>query len=498
MLSSKIILVLFLGLYDSVLCQIQVPPAKLEAIYPKGLRVSIPDNGYQLFAFHGKLNEEMEGLEAGTWSRDITQVKNGRWTFRDRNAELKIGDKIYFWTYILKDGLGYRQDNGEWTVTGFVDEQGNPVDPSTGTAIPAPEPLSAFPGSQSQNPRPDRSPNPEVLRGNLPCELSVSKVSVPGFICKGQLLFEDNFNGDLKKGKIWTEEIMFPGEPDYPFNVYLNERNLRVRDGKLIIKPITLESKYGEDYVMQSLDLTARCTGTVGTEECSREASGALILPPVITAKVTTRNKFSFKYGRVEVRAKMPVGDWLVPLIQLEPRDNVYGNRNYASGVLRIASAKGNAEFSKKLEGGPIMCDSEPYRSAHIKQKVGYEQWAKDFHNYTLEWRPDGISLFVDGEKYGDVTPGAGFSEDAQKQNVVAASQWLKGTLMAPFDEMFYISIGLNVGGINDFPDSPSKPWKNRSIKAMLNFWNARDQWFGTWFQDTNQLQVEHVKVFAL
>lgn len=76
------------------------------------------DDGYSLFAFHGKLNEEMEGLEAGHWSRDITKVKNGQWIFRDRNAQLKIGDRIYFWTYVLKDGLGYRQDNGEWTVTG--------------------------------------------------------------------------------------------------------------------------------------------------------------------------------------------------------------------------------------------------------------------------------------------------------------------------------------------------------------------------------------------
>lgn len=46
-----------------------------------------------------------------------------------------------------------------------------------------------------------------------PCELSESKVSVPGFICKGQLLFEDNFNSGVDKGKIWTPEIKFPGEP---------------------------------------------------------------------------------------------------------------------------------------------------------------------------------------------------------------------------------------------------------------------------------------------
>ena len=81
---------------------------------------SFPDDGFSLFAFHGNLNVEMEGLEAGQWARDITKPKDGVWTFRDRNVELKIGDKIYFWTYVIKNGLGYRQDNGEWTVTGKI------------------------------------------------------------------------------------------------------------------------------------------------------------------------------------------------------------------------------------------------------------------------------------------------------------------------------------------------------------------------------------------
>lgn len=71
-------------------------------------------------AFHGNLNEEMEGLEAGQWARDITQAKDGKWIFRDKNAQLKIGDTVYFWTYVIKNGLGYRQDNGKWTVTGTI------------------------------------------------------------------------------------------------------------------------------------------------------------------------------------------------------------------------------------------------------------------------------------------------------------------------------------------------------------------------------------------
>lgn len=62
----------------------------------------------------------MDGLEAGTWSADISKAENGEWVFRDDNAKLKMGDKIYFWTFAVKDGLGYRQDHGEWTVDGIL------------------------------------------------------------------------------------------------------------------------------------------------------------------------------------------------------------------------------------------------------------------------------------------------------------------------------------------------------------------------------------------
>ncbi|XP_047026780.1 beta-1,3-glucan-binding protein-like [Helicoverpa zea] len=501
----SVLFLIFVLSVNSGFCY-EVPAATLEAIYPKGLRVSIPDDGFSLFAFHGNLNEEMNGLEAGRWSRDITKQKNGRWTFRDRSVELKVGDTIYFWTYVIKDGLGYRQDNGEWTVTGYVDEAGNPVNPTDGSPLSSSSPVASQPSSGSQ-PLSGSKPSlgtasaaaPASFSAEYPCELSISKVNVPGFVCRGQLLFEDNFNSGIEKGKIWTPEIKFPGEPDFPFNVYLNDRNLHVRDGRLSIKPITLESKYGEDFVRQTLDITARCTGTIGTMECSREASGPQILPPIITSKITTKNKFAFKYGRIEISAKLPLGDWIYPEIQLEPRDHVYGIRNYASGLLRIATIKGNAESAKKLYAGPIMCDSEPYRSAYLKEKAGSDLWSRDFHNYSLEWRPDGISLFVDGEKYGEVTPPTeGFYKTATDNQVAAAAQWLKGTTIAPFDDMFYISLGLNVGGVHEFPDADNKPWKNRATKAMLNFWNAREQWYSTWYDDTSALQVDYVRVYAL
>lgn len=49
----------------------------------------IAETDVTLFAFHGKLNEEFDGREAGSWVRDVTKVRNGRYTFRDRETKLK-------------------------------------------------------------------------------------------------------------------------------------------------------------------------------------------------------------------------------------------------------------------------------------------------------------------------------------------------------------------------------------------------------------------------
>lgn len=38
-----------------------------------------------------------------------------------------------------------------------------------------------------------------------------------------------------------------------------------------------------------------------------------MLINPIRSAKIRTHDSFSFKYGKVEVSAKMPAGDWLLP-----------------------------------------------------------------------------------------------------------------------------------------------------------------------------------------
>lgn len=72
----------------------------------------------------------------------------------------------------------------------------------------------------------------------------------------------------------------------------------------------------------------------------------------------------------------------------LEPKEPIYGSKRYASGIMRIAFTKGNLANSKVLEGGVIMGDTEPFRHFGLRQKLGMESWSRNFHNYTLVWKP--------------------------------------------------------------------------------------------------------------
>ena len=70
-----------------------------------------------------------------------------------------------------------------------------------------------------------------------------------------------------------------------------------------------------------TLNLTTdgTCTGTAYTQ-CSVRSNSTLgsIIPPVRSARITTKGKKTIKYGKVEVIAKFPKGDWLWPAIWYE------------------------------------------------------------------------------------------------------------------------------------------------------------------------------------
>ncbi|XP_055913520.1 uncharacterized protein LOC129947111 [Eupeodes corollae] len=475
----------------------KVPIAQFKIYYPKGFEVSIPaDENITLFAFHGKLNEEMEGLEAGRWARDIVKAKYERFTFRERETSLKIGDTIYYWTYVVYNGLGYREDDGIYVVTHYTPQEGN-----SSASLP---PLFSVISSTA---------SPTVLSSSTrrpgECAPSVTTInngiSVP---CAGQVIFEENFNGDRVDPVKWSMERRFAFQPDYEFVIYLlNNEVIRIGNGMATLKPVPLTRTYGADILTKEFSLGPNCTGILDTDDCIRTANSLDILPPFISAQFSTKARFSFKHGRVEIRAKMPNAPWVFPQLFLEPVDSRYGAKNYQSGQIRMALSRNNGGDSvDDLFGGVILNANLPYRNVKMCKRTGPPiDWSTDFHLYQVKWLRDRIIFSVDNEEYCSIQPDNGrFSEMQVNGKYLPNREYLKtGSIMAPFDQEFYIRLGYGIGGHNDFPDDASlwlkeKPWTNFHPKSMRQFWNKQKTNWNHWLGPDAALKIDYIRVYSI
>jgi len=250
----------------------------------------------------------------------------------------------------------------------------------------------------------------------------------------------------------------------------------------------------------KAYDFGPSCTGEPETDECIRTDRDFQILPPLVSAQIETKNYFNFKFGRIEIRARLPNADWIFPQIFLEPSSyRIYGKTNYQSGQMRIAFTEGSNTCD--LKGGILLNSKQPIRTAKLCSKLcSANVWSKDFHIYSLNWTPDFISLSVDGEQYCSIDPNAGFHTLKILDSFLPNKEYLqKGTKIAPFDEEFFLKIGYGVGGLEDFPDNiPNKPWQNGDNKPVFKFWSNMINKH-EWLEDENsEFQIDYIKVFSI
>lgn len=158
------------------------------------------------------------------------------------------------------------------------------------------------------------------------------------------------------------------------------------------------------------------------------------------------------------------------------PRHNVYGewprsgeidlmemrsNRRLYSGNTNV----GTGQIGSTLHFGPRW-DINGAHTAHYarNQDPGYDV---NFQTYTLIWTPTQLQFLVDNQHIGTVDAGTGFWNRAGFDGWAQGlpNPWTGGTVMAPFDQEFYIIMNVAVGGTNgyfsdDFRNEPyPKPW---------------------------------------
>jgi len=295
------------------------------------------------------------------------------------------------------------------------------------------------------------------------------------------------------------------------------------------ISGCTFNITQGVSYTSPSTDSqTSLNTSAIGEDSfdaqgyyaaCSAvsNATTGHIINPVQSARLTTRKTASIKYGKVEVVAKIPTGDWLWPAIWMMPVDNTYGAWPL-SGEIDIMESRGNgqnysqggANFVRgSLNWGPSFDLNRVFMTTGTWElrRGSYDQ---AFHTYTLEWDEDFIRISVDtrlhhlldlrvkesfwnrGNFPADVLNGT--------DEVILPNPWINGPKIAPFDQGFYLILDVGVGGTNGwFPDGAGgKPWLDGSPTAMRDFLLAQDQWYPTWPQDIQQraMVVDSVKMW--
>ena len=254
-----------------------------------------------------------------------------------------------------------------------------------------------------------------------------------------------------------------------------------------------------------SSDLWSNCVAVTNV-------TNGTIVNPVKSARISTKKSHAIKFGRVEVEARLPDGDWLWPAIWMLPVNDTYGPWP-ASGEIDICESRGNNYtypqggnnvVSSTLHWGPDS-DNDGWYQNNNKRNALHTSWSSGFQTYGMEWNEKYIFTYI-GTRLLQVmyvqftkpfwNKGNFPPSDANGTRLV--NPWAKtGRDNTPFDEDFYLIINLAVGGTNGWFDDGvnGKPWVDASPTAKRDFWNARSQWLPTW-EKNGQMTVKSVKMF--
>ncbi|WP_088324369.1 family 16 glycosylhydrolase [Polaribacter tangerinus] len=245
------------------------------------------------------------------------------------------------------------------------------------------------------------------------------------------LVLERLKKSPLKNGYelVWSDEFNYSGKPDdtkwspeYGFIANKEEqyytdsiKNSRVEKGKLIIEAHkeTIKNKdHGNpDFLKKSWKKYA------AERKVGKYTSGRL----------TTKNKAAWKYGKIEVSAKLPKGRGMWPAIwMLGENKNKVGWP--ASGEIDIMEHVG---FNNDSIFGTVHTKAFNHmKNTQQGKSIFIDQPNDTFHIFGLEWTPEKMDFLLDGVVYNTFV----------NQHKTSA-EW-------PFDQKFYLILNVAVGGM--------------------------------------------------
>ncbi len=189
-----------------------------------------------------------------------------------------------------------------------------------------------------------------------------------------QLAWSDEFNGSgLPDSTKWTFDIGNWGWGNNELQYYTSDRleNARQESGNLIIEARKNDQSF-----------------------------------PWSSARLTTRGKASFLYGKIEFRAKVPVGrgswsaGWLLGDEYIDELSWPYCGE---IDVMENVGYEIDGSTGKGKTHASIHCGAYYFKLRNQPTAiVDVEKMSNEFHTYTLIWMPNSITIEVDGKSYFD------------------------------------------------------------------------------------------------
>ena len=146
---------------------------------------------------------------------------------------------------------------------------------------------------------------------------------------------------------------------------------------------------------------------------------------PFSSGRIHTKHRGDWRYGKIEIRAKLPNGKGIWPAIWMLPTDEKYGSWA-ASGEIDIVELNG-AKPNELL--GTLHYDGKwPHnRSSGDKTKLASGTFADRFHTFGIEWREGEIRWTLDGKPW----------QTQKKWSTRSAA------FPAPFDQRFHLLLNI-------------------------------------------------------
>jgi beta-glucanase (GH16 family) len=165
------------------------------------------------------------------------------------------------------------------------------------------------------------------------------------------------------------------------------------------------------------------------------------------SARLVSREKGDWTYGRFVIRARVPGGQAIWPAIWMMPTDSEYGTWP-SSGEIDIMELVGHAP--RTVHGTLHYGKPHTFFGGRYSLPVG-QTFEDDYHVFAVEWEPGEMRWYVDGYHY--FTRSIWFTSSE------------KGQYPAPFDKRFHLILNVAVGG--NWPGPPDKTTPEEALMQI-------------------------------